>query len=245
MTPPNSFRSLASAIVQACQADGAKGVKQSTVLKTLSQHYGYRSIQAAEQQPARTADTLLPTTLHYLHGLLLQSYPDSDFLAIRFAEQAGTPLILEDIRDPLFVHLWNLLISHPHQVMTTLDIWRLATQSIIRVMLKKEVHGDSEQAQQTLNQLATQYPEANVEILIQLLRTELQHARTEGEAIPAQPNGADLVFFHQSRVVSHMAGDLRKVLDAFRDNHIAVKCLTFPDTFLSESQEKDSWLRQR
>jgi hypothetical protein len=237
MKQPNSFRPLASAIVKACQADGAKGVKQSTVLNTLTKHHGYRSIQAAEKQ---ARDNMLSTpVLHYLQGLLLQSYPDSDFFAIDFAKCAGAPIDPKDIGEPLFAHLWNLLIKAPEQLICTLDIWKLMCTTASRLMFKKNLHGDSQDVQQGLLAIVAQHPSVDAALMLNAINAELKEGgdQVDGTSFP------DKVFTNQIRLIVRLSNNMRVVMAALKNDALAKANLQQPDTFLSEPKEKDSWLR--
>lgn len=110
----NPLRQLASAITIECQADGAKGVKQTTVLKTLTEHAGFRSIQSSDHvfkqtppQPTLSAGQI------FLTGLLYSSYPSADLLPISFEDVAKPHLSCENVGDSLFAFLHATLVAQP------------------------------------------------------------------------------------------------------------------------------------
>jgi hypothetical protein len=243
MKQPNSLRALASALVKACQADGAKGVKQSTLLNVLTKQLGYRSIQAAEQR-AHTPTTLSAPVIHYLQGLLLQTYPDSDFFAIDFAACAGQIIDPKDIGEPLFAHLWNLLIEAPDQILLTLDVWKLMCNTATRTMLKKNVRGDSDEVQRLLLKLVDQHPSVNAALMLNAINAELKEScdQSEGAETPLNPS-IDRAYTNQLKLIVRLSHDMRTTMTALKKDALAKENLQTPDTFLSETKEKDSWLR--
>ncbi len=104
----NPLRQLASAIVSACRKDGAKKVKQTTVLNVLSQDQGFRSIQCTDQPSLRPS--ISPHVI-FLQGLLYSGYDSSDMLPIVFEKEAGLPLIPKDVGNFVFVYFWNLFLQ--------------------------------------------------------------------------------------------------------------------------------------
>lgn len=244
MKQPNYLRALASALVKACQADGAKGVKQSTLLNVLTKRLGYRSIQAAEQGAHKPLALSAPV-VHYLQGLLLQTYPNSDLFAIDFAERAGAPIDPKDIGEPLFAHLWNLPIEAPEQLLCTLDIWKLMCDTASRAMLKKNVRGDSDEVQRLLLKLVNQYPSVNAALMLNAINAGLKEGcdQSEGAENPPLNPSIDWVYTNQLKLIVLLSRDMRTTMTALKKDALAQANLQQPDTFLSETQEKDSWLR--
>lgn len=241
MKQPNSLRALASALVKACQADGAKGVKQSTLLNVLTKQMGYRSIQAAEQR-AHNHPALSAPVVHYLQGLLLQTYPNSDFFAIDFAACAGQIIDPKDIGEPLFAHLWNLLIEAPEQILLTLDVWKLMCNTATRTMLKKNVRGDSKEVQQLLSGLVEQHPSVNAALMLNAINAELKEGVEQGVDTPLN-SSIDWVYTAQLKLIVRLSHDMRTTMTALKKDALAKENLQTPDIFLSETKEKDSWLR--
>lgn len=130
ITPPNAknpLRQLASLIKDACQKDGASGVKFTTILKAVSSYKGFRSIQCSDT--ARKCLPDAPSITAGEHSFLLRyfffcAYPNSDFFGFRFESIDGRILSREDAQDPFFVTLWNALISDPSSFMTFLESFR-------------------------------------------------------------------------------------------------------------------------
>lgn len=244
MKQPNSIRALASALVKACQADGAKGVKQSTLLNVLTKRLGYRSIQAAEQS-AHKHPALSAPVVHYLQGLLLQTYPNSDLFAIDFAERAGAPIDSKEIDDPLFAHLWNLLIDAPEQLLCTLDVWKLMCNTASRAMLKNNMRCDSDEVQQLLLKLANRYPSVNAALMLNAINAELKEGREQSKntETPSLNPPVDRELSNQIRLIVRLSCDIRTTMTALKKDALAKANLQQSDTFLSETQEKDSWLR--
>lgn len=119
-TTKNPLRQLASAIVKATQAAGAKGVKQSVVLDVLTKFEGFRSIQASDAAGQRHAEASpVPTTdphAIFAQTFLYSVYPNSDLFGIDLNEIIGRTLTGEQAQefgDPLFVSLWNTLTTAP------------------------------------------------------------------------------------------------------------------------------------
>lgn len=120
-TNKNPLRQLASAIVNATQAAGAKGVKQSVVLDVLIKNQGYRSIQASDAAanhaaPASTTAITAPDTL-FAQGFFFSIYPDNDLFAVTLNEIGGRLLegeLAQRFGDTFFVSLWNLLSTNPY-----------------------------------------------------------------------------------------------------------------------------------
>lgn len=118
MTIHLHLREAATAIVSAAKKDGATRLKFTTVLKSLTTHFGYRSIQAYDHVSKQShqgacTPSLQPDNLSmvYLQGVLYSSYPyASDIVA--FDNIVGHSTITEiEAQDPLFVELWTQLHS--------------------------------------------------------------------------------------------------------------------------------------
>lgn len=126
----NPLRQLASAIVHACQADGAKGVKQTTVLKTLTEQAGFRSIQGADvshtaplAQDTLAVNQALPAHMTFLMGILYSSYPSVDLLPISFDDVAKPHLSIDQAGDSLFAFLHATLLEQPEQFINKLELY--------------------------------------------------------------------------------------------------------------------------
>lgn len=124
----NPLRQLASIIKDACQKDGASGVKFTTILKAVSSYKGFRSIQCSDAAAVNgLQDTTSITTgeqSFVQRYFFFCAYPMSDVFGVDFEFIEGRPLTRDDIQDPIFVVMWNALISDPSSFMTFLESFR-------------------------------------------------------------------------------------------------------------------------
>jgi hypothetical protein len=112
----NSLRQLATTITLACRDDGAKKVKQSTVLKTLTQSAHFHSIQASDAATKNTHTVPLVTDDVVMNrALLMRHYPSSDLLGFNLSEYICLPtesMTIEVCMDGMFFYLWRLVSKH-------------------------------------------------------------------------------------------------------------------------------------
>ena len=117
-TNKNPLRQLASAIVTATQAAGAKGVKQSVVLDTLTKFEGFRSIQASDAatKTSTTGETPpISPEIILAQAFLFSAYPNTDLFGVSLNSLIGKTLqgdTAHELGDPLFVSLWNTLTQN-------------------------------------------------------------------------------------------------------------------------------------
>lgn len=112
----NPLRQLATAIVQACQKDGAKGVKQSTVLNALTKSEGFRSIQGSDAAFSRATpshDKQKHNQISYIQGVIYANTESSDLLPFEPLEHMGQTMNAQYCADPLFALLWNQAAESP------------------------------------------------------------------------------------------------------------------------------------
>lgn len=115
MTAKNPLRQLASKIKDACQADGAKQVKFTTILKVLTESGGFRSIQCSDAASEHKADGTLSKEEHTFFQRFFFScvYEHSDLFGLEFSDIAHRRLQYDEVYDPLFYSLWNTLVDSP------------------------------------------------------------------------------------------------------------------------------------
>lgn len=175
--------------------------------------------------PQQTGHTLCPAVQHYLHGLLLNSYPDSDLLGIDFAEQAGHILNGKGLGVPLFVHLWDLLIQAPERLLPTLNSWKTLCNTVSRTMLKRRVYGDSEDVKKALSDIAGEHNPIDAAPMIRMIHAEIKEGGQPGAAFEQASSDADPILSHQVRLITRLSQSVRAVICAIRNDPLAKQYL--------------------